>query len=364
MNTLETVCVREVRLRGRICKRFPMVVNRDGIALLDVMRFLINLFTLRSSESTLWTYAAHLRDFHEQLVVNICTVGDMTTEFLNCYRDSIEKRASRPYAAQVLRTVLAYLHYLEQRGAIKGVIGETRGYAIVIRVKANGSIAHSLSEGGATPKSNYYPSDRAIQLIKEFGPKDPVRRERFEIMIDWAHVKGLRAKEVCALVLSQLPDETSLNKALEENRSLEVRLTVTKGSKPRNIDVHPLLLIRTKKWVEVDRQILIRSAMRRAMNEGRIYIPTDYIFVSEITGDKLSTRSVSNSVREAFKKAVACGELTNAERVWLHGLRKRMVNREIDGRPVREKYSRENSLRQETGHGSLDALGRYVGASP
>mgnify|MGYP001088076652 CR=1 FL=1 len=360
MAYLRTISVYNVVVRGRKCRCFPLIVENDGRALLDVMRFLVKYFGAGGAEATLITYAAHLRDFHEQLLVNDQAVGGVSISFLNGYRELIKARATVQYAAQVLRTVLAYLDYLEQRGVICGVIGETSGYAIVIGRTKSGGITHALSEGASSPKSNYYPSDRSIEAIKARGPKGAIQRERFELMIEWGHVKGLRAMEICGLEIAQLPDEASIQKALEENQCLEMTLTVTKGGKSRNMDVHPLLLARTRRWIEADRPLVIKRAAKLAKNAGRALDVTDHIFISEVTGKRMSPKSLSNAVRKAFKRAVEDGVLTKAERVWTHGLRKRMINRELDSRPAKDRYSIENALRQETGHGSLDSLGRYV----
>ena len=101
-------------------------------------------------------------------------------------------------------------------------------------------------------------------------------------------------------------------------------------------------------------------AMQRALRKGLVIEVSDNIFISEVTGKAITSKSLSNAVRNAYKRAVASGKLTKSQRVWLHGLRKLMINRELDSRPIKDAYRRENELRQETGHGTLDSLGRYV----
>lgn len=360
MGNFRTEFASDVTICGKNCSRFPLITENDDSVQMDVMRYLIHIFGNGASESSLVTYSAHLRDFYEQLSVNMLEVRHVSKEFLNGYKNAIELRSSSQYASQVLRTVLSYLDHLECRGFIQGVIGESNFVSITIGRTKKGGVSHSLSKGSASPKSNYFPLTDSVHVTKMFGPNCPRRRERFELMVEWGHVKGLRAKEICALKLSQIPDEESIRQALIDDRCLEVRLLVTKGSRPRNIDVHPILLARTLKWFEADRPAVVRMAMQRALRKGLVIEVSDNIFISEVTGKAITSKSLSNAVRNAYKRAVASGKLTKSQRVWLHGLRKLMINRELDSRPIKDAYRRENELRQETGHGTLDSLGRYV----
>jgi len=360
MSYYHTVVVRDVHIRGRACGRFPVVAKADGEVLLDVTRYLIYCIAQGDAEAGLITYAAHLRDFYEQLHEDDLAIHAVTLKFLNGYRNEIEKRASRAYAGQVLRTVLAYLYYLECRGAICGVIGETAVFQVTITRTRSGGISHSLMADSASPKSNYVPSDKAVETIKRFGPKGPIYLERFELMVDWGHVKGLRAKEVCGLVMAQIPSQQIIDAAFAEDRTLELRLVVTKGGKVRNIEVHPLLLSRTRKWIDADRPKIERAAERRAVSDGRTYVRTDAVFMSSATGGAITPKTFSNLVRSAFKAAVRAGELTVDQRVWAHGLRKVMINREVKSRPSSEYRPSERVVMQEVGHGSLAMLGRYV----
>lgn len=357
---MRTVSIRRVQVCGRVCERFPVVLRDDGSALLEVMRFLMHLFGSGLSEAGLTTYAAHLRDFHEQLLADNRAHGDVCAAYINAYHSAIKARASTQYAAQVLRTVLKFLEYLERCGAVCGVIGESSGYRIQITRKGGGGLSHHLTKGSQSPKSNYYPSDSSIEAVKVHGPSSPNLNERFDLMIDWGNVRGLRAKEICGLTCAQLPDMVSIERALEDDRCLEVTLTVTKGGRSRKLEVHPILLAKTKKWIDTGRQLLSRRVSKRARARGLPIPKSDAIFLSETTGEALTPKAFSNAVRAAFKRAVSAGDLTMSERVWAHGLRKRMINRELQARPVSDYNRGAHELMQQTGHASLDTLGRYV----
>lgn len=360
MNHYCTTVVHNVEIRGRTCKRFPVVATGGGEVLLEVTRYLINCVARGAAESALITYAAHLRDFHEQLLIDRLAIRAVTLDFLNRYKAAIKQRASGPYAGQVLRTVLAYLEHLECRGAICGVIGETDEYQVTVTRTRAGGISHNLAADSASPKSNYVPSEKSVQSIKRFGPSGPVYRERFELMLEWGHVKGLRAIEICGLKCEQIPSWPAINAALADDRMLELRLVVTKGGKARNVEVHPLLLSRTRKWIEADRPKVNRAAKRRAEKAGKPYPATDALFQSSATGEAITPKAFSNMVRSAFKAAVDAGELMGDQRVWAHGLRKVMINREVESRPRSDHRPPERAVMQQTGHRSLASLGRYV----
>lgn len=327
---------------------------------MGITRYLLNHLARHGAVRSLETYATHLRDFHTQMLIDGKTVDEVTDAYLSVYHEAIKSRASRPYASQVVRTVIAFLSYLEEKGSIAGVIGETRGYAVRVSRTRDGSISHPLARGGKAPKSNHFPSGRAIDAVKCATSHAPALGERFSIMIDWGDVRGLRAMEICALRICQLPDRDSVEKALEDDRVLEVRLSQTKGGKPRLVEVHPLLLARTWKWIDTGRIDIQRAFRRRARAQGIVVPKTDAIFLSESTGLALTPKAFSNAIRKAFKRAVAAGELTEAERVWAHGLRKRMINREVRDDQSNSDGRKERALMHQTGHGSLAALGRYV----
>lgn len=359
---MKTVFIENAEVVGRSIGRFPLVLDDEDAAVLDIMRYLLDCLAKGAAVRSLETYATHLRDFHSQLLVDSVEMRNVSDAYLTAYHCEISRRASATYASQIVRTVLSFLLYLEERGAISWVIGETSRHLITITRTKNGSVSHRLSRGGKSPKSNYYPSDRAIDIVKCSISSVPTLIERNSIMVDWGHVRGLRAMEICSLRTRQLPDRESVERALEDDRVMEVRLTRTKGDKPRLVEVHPLLLARTWKWIDTGRTEILRGVRRRAAAKGLSVSTSDAIFVSESTGKALSPKSFSNAIRKAFRKAVSAGDLTAAERVWAHGLRKRMVNREVKESSSLELGRKEHELRHQTGHGSLEALGTYVAA--
>lgn len=357
---MRTVNIRNAIIQGREVSRFPLLVLQDGGVDIDVLRYLLSLCRRGAAPRSLETYASHLRDFKAQLEVDGQQCSNINDAYLTAYFEAIRLRASKPFAAQVLRTVILFLTYLEEESEIVGVVGEGISYPVAIVYTRRGHVAHALMRGGQSPKSMQVPSSAAIQTVKRCGPKSAALSDRLAIMIDWARVIGLRAAEVCAIKIGQLPDRNSVQVALMEDRTLEVRLYTTKGSKPRLVAVHPLLLDTTWNWIDTGRAEIVKLIRQRARSRGESPPKCDSVFLSASTGIGLTPKALSNSIRRAYKKAVAEGLISNAERVWFHGLRKHMINHQLHGGDTRDPARRERILMQQTGHSSLEALGRYV----
>ncbi|MCF3528035.1 hypothetical protein GUR46_03925 [Stenotrophomonas maltophilia] len=358
MGVYGVVSVRNLQISGRHCSRFPFLFSARSGAVICVNEFLIDKFSRGGSPTSLSTYAGHLREFLEQLEVQQLSLQEVTLVFMNGYREMVEARSSRPYAAQLMRTIVEFLVYLESRGAIVGVVGQERTHSIQVVVTSSGRVRHPLMRGAESPKSNQIPSDCAISQAKVSTSRDARVAERDELMIDWCSVKGLRSKEVCSLLVSQLPSVDEIERALGCGVCIEMRVSVTKGNKPRNILVHPALLDRTYKWVRTGRASIMRAAKSRARKRGIKFSGDPELFVS-VTGKAHQPKSFSNRVRANHRKAVEDGRTAPEDRVWAHGLRKSMINKEVVGFQGEELLS-VGQLMQQTGHGSIGALGRYV----
>ncbi|WP_349999136.1 hypothetical protein [Stenotrophomonas lacuserhaii] len=358
MGVYGVVSVSNLQISGRHCSRFPFLFHAKSGAVINVNEFLIDKFSRGGSSTSLSTYAGHLREFLEQLEVQQLSLQAVTLIFMNMYKEAVEARSSRPYAAQLMRTIVDFLLYLESRGSIVGVVGQEHTHAIQVVITPSGRVRHPLMRGAESPKSNQVPSVCAISQAKVSTSRDARLAERDELMIDWCSVKGLRSKEVCSLLVSQLPSADEMQRALDRGVCIEMRVLVTKGNKPRNILVHPALLYRTYKWVRTGRASIIRGAICRARKRGIKFAGHPEIFVS-VTGKAHQPKSFSNKVRANHRKAVEDGRTAPEDRVWAHGLRKRMINTEAVGSQVDGLLS-VGQLMQQTGHRSVGALGRYV----
>lgn len=166
--------------------------------------------------------------------------------------------------------------------------------------------------------------------------------------------------EICGLKIKELPDKKTAQNALKEERTVDVKLSVTKGSKPALIKAHPLLVIRTWNWIECERTACTKILRKKTKKLYAQYSEPEEIFLSLKTGLALLPRSLSNQVRNAFLTAVAIGELSESERVWLHGLRRFMATNELKLRDKAGQVRPEEIVRHQTRHSSLDALSPYI----
>ena len=286
--------------------------------------------------------------------------------WLEAYRDSILSRGSEKksnslnYASQLLRSAISFMYWLEANEYIRGIVGEKKDSAIRITMTSKG-ISHWLADySRGVGNSISAPEGVWIKKIKPYGPIRADLSERLELMIDWGCSLGLREMEICNFTISQLPDLESAEKMLAENELLHVPVLVNKGGGTKNIPISPLLVKKTWQYIYTSRQKIIDDFRSREKKKYKIYSDSGYIFLSSTTGQKISPRGFSNSIRKAFLAAVKAGVLTKEQRVWPHGFRHyftvsllRKLKEEGVKRP-------EEVARQATRHGSIDAMQPYL----
>lgn len=357
---------RNASVRGAEVEGFPLILNsRYEVDWLTLEHF---LDLHRSVEvSSLKLYATHLLDFLSQLEIDGLNLDDVTDEWLIAYKHSLLDRKnssgirnSSNYVSQVLRTVVYYLHWLEQNKFVRNVIGETKYHKVRVQATVRG-IKHPLAKSGeGANKPKVTPRKDWIETVKTYGPNREDLAERFELMIDWGMGAGLRAHEICALTISQLPLRKTAENALTEGRKLSLKLTVTKGSKPAKIPVSPLLILKTWDYIELYRADITEWFANKAKSQYQVYREPDEIFLSRNTGKAVKRRSFSNSIRTAFLKAVEAGDLTVDERVWTHGLRHNFTNNLLKGADAAGLKRPEALVKQATRHAHEDSLEGYA----
>jgi integrase len=350
-------------IAGGKVNKFPVIMTRDSTVHLLSLNYFLDLYATHSPLSTIKTYAGHVCDLLSQLEAEDGMGLDQIHDaWIRVYKESIVGRNNTEnYASQVLRTCISFLKWLEDQGIFKNLIGEKSSCQVRIKILDSGAVIHPAitkehrgRRKGGTPRIEW------INAIKPYGPKRPDLSNRFELMIDWGKDLGLRAKEICALKIEQLPSLDSSLKALREERLLDIKLTVTKGSKSAVIPVHPLLIKKTWDFIYTDRVIVTEIFNKRLSKDAVVYSDPGFIFLSEKTGSNIGPVSFSNSIRKAFLFAVKTGELTLDERVWLHGLRHNFttsVMKKLDSKGVLRP---EAITRQITRHGSDEALEPYL----
>lgn len=357
---------RDASVRGVKIEGFPLILNDNYEVDWLTLEHFLDLH--RSVEvSSLKLYANHLVDFLSQLEIDDLRLDDINDDWLIAYKSSLLKRKnssgirnSGNYASQVLRTVVHYLYWLEQNKFVRYVIGQTKQYRVRIKVDERG-IKHPLTKNRTgKSKPTVTPRKEWIETVKTFGPAREDLAERFELMIDWGMSAGLRAHEICALTISQLPIKETAENALADGRKVYIRLTVTKGGKVDNISVSPLLIMRTWDYINFYRIDVVNKFKKKSESEYEVYKTPDEIFLSSSTGQAITSKSISNSIRSAFLKAVDAKELTIDEKVWTHGLRHNFTNNLLKGLDAAGVKRPEAIARQASRHAHENSLEDYA----
>ncbi|SHF66326.1 MULTISPECIES: site-specific integrase [Halomonadaceae] len=364
MAYLRTTCKAHVAGLKSI-KGFPLILTEDYRVNWLTLHFIFYL-ARKSAVSSVKTYAVHLTDFYSQLEVDKLDVFDVDDDWLSAYKQYLIRRNDeRPentqnYASQVIRTVVLYCSWLTEQGFSDVLCGEGIGYNIQISAGRKGGIKHPLIKNeNSDSKAISAPWTQWIEVIKKYGPKREDLARRFELMIDWGRLGGLRAHEICGLKVWQLPDKESAFKKLEKKRKIKIKLFVTKGGEEGCIYVPPLLVIKTWEYVEIYRRDVVRKHKKIQKKKRENYLEPDYIFLSDATGGPSTPRGFSNTVRKAFLTAVEDKQLSTDERVWLHGLRHNFISLKFKAADDMKIKHSENYVRQSSRHKSVDSLGGY-----
>jgi integrase len=365
-----------VEFNGSLHGRFPVILSEDLTVHRLSLRFLLSLRT-KNAERTLITYAHHLCDFLTQLEIdnNDCPYeqkfawDEIDDCWLESYRNALLSRTGtvkdnrKNYVAQVLRTVIAYLEWTQKKGFSYNLIGISDLFRIRLAPsKKEGNVSHPLvtSYSKDTSEPRTAPRMDWIENVKAYTKLvDKKLQVRFELMVDWGVVVGLRAHEICALNIDQLPQRITAENAAIAGKNVFINVVVSKGSKPKVIPINPLLVKKTWDYIENDRSSIVSAHRRKKRKKKEVYVESPIIFLSSSTGRALHPRSFSNQVRSAFLYAVKCGVLTMDELVWLHGLRHRFTTdilKSLDSAGVKRT---EEVAKHLTRHSSPDSLETY-----
>lgn len=353
----------EVSLSGGKVVKFPLILSGHFKVNWLCLNYLLDLQSQGVSAGSIHTYAHHLCDLVSQLEAEGgMDIDQVHDAWLIAYKNSILERSNtEDYASQVLRTCLAFFKWLEDEKYFTNLIGEDNYCRIRIKLLESGvlkhpavKVIHKYKRRTITPRIEW------INAIKPYGPDRDDLASRFNLMIDWGADLGLRAKEICALTISQLPTLEAAQKALRDEKNLQIKLTVTKGSVAAVIPVSPLLIKRTWDFIHTDRCNIVEIWTKRKLKERTVFHDAGYVFLSDKTGGKLTPASFSNSVRSAFLEAVEANDLTIDERVWLHGLRHNFTANLLKSLDKNGVERPEAIARQVTRHGSVEAMEPYL----
>lgn len=334
----------DVVFSGKIYNKFPLILNNEH----TINRLTLKYFLSQRiiwSKGTLHTYTKHVCDFISQLEVENkeCSFDHIDEYWLEAYANQISNRnsGSEDYVSQLLSSVINFLFWCENNNYCKNLIGVTSKFKIKVFQTKYG-VTHNLvkhyKKQGTTPK--IAPRDAWIEMVlSEEHFKSEDLETRFSLMVEWGYKGGLRAHEICALSIDQIPLRKTLEQAIIKKEHIFIELTVTKGMKKSMIPVSGILLKKTLDYIECERSQLIKKFKNKARLNRKAYIQPQQIFISSTTGQELHSRTLSNQLRAKWKQAVEYGNLTHDQYVWVHGLRHRFATDKL------KKISQLNYIR-------------------
>ncbi|MDO6558878.1 site-specific integrase [Paraglaciecola chathamensis] len=359
----------DAKLKGKAgIKGVPLILDEHFQVHTPSLRYFLHCLD-SVQPSSLGTYGAHICDFISQLEVDGKVVGEVDDNWLEHYKQAIierdpeEDHNTENYASQVCRSVINYCVWLTERNDEPYLCGPTKNHRIQISYSESHRIKHKTIKNWNKDKRHMQaPRSDWIEKIKPFGPQRPDLAKRYELMIDWGRLGGLRAFEICQLKYRHLPTRETAERALKEERLIPIKLTVTKGSRVETVRVPPSLVLATWDYIDLYRdQTVNKFKQIHKKDRGRsAYTEPQAVFLSDKTGKPLSPISFSSSIRKAFLKANKEGSLTLDERVWAHGLRHNFVTKNLRENDKAGQKHPERLSMQQTRHGSPEAMEPYL----
>ncbi|WP_102292301.1 tyrosine-type recombinase/integrase [Vibrio cyclitrophicus] len=361
-------------------KKFPFIITNKLKVDLLTLEYLLDL-RASVSHKTLLTYAQHLTDFISQL--ETCNDGlsyddpaytewyeiddnwfeEYSNELISRYESDSDN--TRGYAGQVLRTVIAYLKWTQSKGYTSNLVGIGEENRLVLNPSESkkGGTVHPLAKklSKVKPQARTAPRMRWIEIVKSHTHiKSRELSSRYELMVDWGVGVGLRAHEVCALTVSQLPTRKSAEDAYINKENVYISIVISKGSKPNTLPVSPMLVKKTWDFVDRERQAILSRVKSKAKKSRVPFVDSGILFPSERTGKEMVSNTFSNQVRRAFLNAVEAGDLAEDQIVWAHGLRHRYATNQLKGADERGIKNPERITKHLTRHKHEQTLETYT----
>jgi integrase len=241
------VIVRAVDGVSGIPTGFPILLNDKMVIIESAFSFLLELATIpgRShSAETLRTYAEHLHDWFdalEQSGLDWRTVDEGTiAAYRNRMLSAPSPHTGRPYARSTINdrvgTVCRFYVWAQRRrliaelpfGFVDVSVRPSRHQRMLAHLDRHPAIISSnvltIAEAEALPRPL-----RVDQLRRLFAALDPP----YDLMAQWALATGMRRKELCGLVLSQIPVVAHFD--IARIPLVGLPLIVTKGDRPRTV---------------------------------------------------------------------------------------------------------------------------------
>jgi len=342
---------------------FPILASDEMEILEAPVLYLLNIGTLRGrsrSWDTIRTYAEHLVDFFDTLEQNGIDWRHATLDTIASYRDRMVGQTSphtgRTYAPSTvnarLRTVERFYQHAHRQGWIDRM---PFAYEDVSAGRQDTMLAHVDSAPSQTTANTLTVRQYGSEIPRPV-PTDTLRRffaaaERpYDLIAAWMVTTGMRAEEVAALTPAMIPD---MSGPMSDDLSA-IRLTITKGNKPRRVFPPKRLLIWTDRYVAEERARIIKQAR----NRNSAYTTPEHLFLTK-TGTPVYKRRIIEKISNTFTK-IGAPEITSH---WLrHTYAMTMLTNLQRQATTNGDLNPLVVLRDLLGHESIQTTSKYLNA--
>jgi integrase len=342
----------ELLFEGTDLGKIPLFITDERVVW-EPTRWLIERHEEGIAIGSVKTYGGHILDFYRQLEVDGRGIDEVDDAYLTEYHNALLLTAPNT-AGQYLRSVIDHLKWLEDKGIARGLIGNGDGF----KVNLDGG-GNWLSESYSTKRSNREdaPPTQAVEAVKSYlQTKVDEFQRRDELMIDWQLTVGLRAMEVCGLLLRDIPSRESSEKKLSRGKTIRI-VVVGKGRRARSVSVAPSLIFNTLDWVDAGRRQILSRLPKSDVAAADS--PSGALFIS-LSGKALLPASLSNKIRAAYLAARQADAIDDDVRVWSHGLRHRFATDDHKARNDAGQPRAAFHTKQALGHRDIGTTGDYI----
>ena len=293
-----------------IPKGFPVLIDEEMRIVEPAFEYLLEIAVLRgrtASPLTVQAYAEQLLDWLDSLEQNGIHWSHATKETLARYRRRHQEAPSpitgRKYAASTINarvlSVCRFYKWAAQTGWIETTPFPTEAYQD--SHAGNGFLAHTRTRGETSernPLTVRAPRTRRRGLsAKEIQGLIKNLKEPYRAMARWAVTTGMRRMEVCALTTRQIPNAMLLRE--RESQLVEIRLTVTKGDRPRSVHAPLRLIDETQRYIEGARAEAEKA--RRGKKSNQLFLgPSGAPISPDRTSKKFHEAAVRSDVEADF----------------------------------------------------------------
>ena len=337
-------------------KGFPILLSERQHIVEPVFDYLRELATMRArpaSMTTLHTYAHHLLDWFDTLEQSSIGWRDATPETLARYvrrhHNGPSPITGRPYQTVTInariRTVCRFYRWAAERAWLKRTPFPSNSYRRFGRPQ--GFLAHTQmrrpAERNPFTSAGRQPQQRGL-YAHEVRALLQVLDEPYRLMATWALCTGMRRMELCALRTAQIPDSMGLR--TRDGGLVAIRLTTTKGGRPRNAHAPLGLVDQTNRYIADERDTAATTAARKT--NGALFLTPH--------GGRLTERYASKQFQTAFRRAGISGNLHRLRHTYALTAHEALTRLQHAGKPINVLMT----LRDLLGHTSVATTEIYL----